>query len=68
MAIPDTRDGLTAAGYQYLSTSICRRCGKDTDWYLTPRGKKMCLSAIEGTEDEDPQRLEFHKCGGTANR
>ncbi len=62
MALPDTRDDLEAVGYRYLSTSICRTCGKDLNWFQTPNGKRMGMSAIEGTEDEDPQKLEFHKC------
>jgi hypothetical protein len=64
LPIPDTRDGLVSVGYTYTGSSICRTCGKDIEWFLTPRGNKMGVSPIPGTEDEDPQRLEFHKCEG----
>jgi len=61
MAVPDTRDTLEAAGYQYTGSSICRQCGKDIEWFTTPKGKRMGMSVIPSYEDADPQRLEFHK-------
>jgi hypothetical protein len=64
MAIPDTRDGLESVGYKYTGSSACRGCGAELHWYDTPRGKKMPLSVVSGSEDEDPEKLEFHKCEG----
>jgi len=64
MPVPDTRDGLTSVGYTYTGSSICRRCGKEVSWFITPRGVKMGMSAVAGTEDDDPQRLEYHRCEG----
>jgi hypothetical protein len=60
VAIPDNRDDLEKLGYKYTGSSACRGCGADMQWFLTPRGKKMPLSAIPGTEDDDSQKLQVH--------
>lgn len=62
MAIPDTRDGLESVDYQYSGSSTCRRCGTEIQWFVTPKGKRMPMSVVSGTENDDPERLEFHKC------
>jgi hypothetical protein len=60
MAIPDTRDGLESLGYKYTGSSACRGCGAEMQWFETPRGKKMPMSAVSGTEDDESQKLEAH--------
>ncbi len=60
MAIPDTRDGLESLGYKYTGSSACRGCGAEMQWFTTPRGKKLPMSAIPGTEDDESQKLEAH--------
>jgi len=60
MALPDTRDTLESVGYKYSGDSRCRGCGENMLWFDTPRGKKMPMSVVSGTEDDDPQKLEPH--------
>ena len=71
MPLPDTRDGLEAMGYRYDGESHCRGCGILMLWFQTPnidvktgKNKKMPMTIVPGTADEDPQKLECHfgKC------
>lgn len=66
-ALPQTRDGLISLGYRYDGESHCRGCGVLMLWFQTPnidpktgKNKKMPMTVIPGTENEDPQRLECH--------
>jgi hypothetical protein len=45
---PATFEELEAAGYGYTGTSKKCACGAKFLWWITPRGKWMPLSAIEG--------------------
>jgi hypothetical protein len=63
MAIPDTSDGLKAAGYEYSDDGTCRGCGTQIEFWITPRGKKMPFNTkIVGTLAEGNRRevLECH--------
>lgn len=57
---PDNRRDLEAAGYRYTGSSRCRSCRTEIDWYETPRGKKVPMSAVEGTENRENRVLEAH--------
>jgi hypothetical protein len=47
MALPDTREGLTAAGYEFDNESRCRKCGKQVEWWITPNDKRMPFIVVE---------------------
>jgi hypothetical protein len=59
MAIPNTSAGLEAAGYIFKGRSKCKYCKAEIYWYETPRGKKMPVSAVPGTE-RGHRRCEPH--------
>jgi hypothetical protein len=60
MSLPQTRDGLESIGYKYDGESHCRGCGVLMLWFVTPNLKKMPMTIIPGSEDQDPQLLECH--------
>jgi len=60
MPFPDTRKGLEAMGYHYDGESHCRGCGELILWFETPKKKKIPMSIVEGTENEENRRLEAH--------
>lgn len=45
--IPNTEQGLEAAGYVFEGTGKCRGCGEEIAWYRTPTGNRIPLE--EGT-------------------
>ena len=53
MAIPETWQGLADAGYLFDNEGICKGCGAQIEWWLTPpskknpRGSKMPMSLVE---------------------
>lgn len=57
---PDTRRDMEAVGYHYTGESKCRSCGEPMLWFETPRGKKIPMSVVSGTESEEHRRLEPH--------
>lgn len=57
---PNTRAQLEAAGYRFSGESNCRGCGEPMLWFETPRGKKLPMSVVAGTEDRDHRILEPH--------
>ncbi len=54
----DTGEKLREAGYSFIQWATCRHpeCGASLQFWLTPRGAKMPMSAIK----DDPTRLEPH--------
>ena len=60
MAVPNTRRGLEAEGYTYSGEGTCRGCGCVLLWFDTPRGKKMPMEIVEGTEDDAERTLACH--------
>jgi hypothetical protein len=53
MPIPDTSDGLRAAGYQYKDKAHCRGCGAEIEWWITPNGHNMPISLVAALVDAD---------------
>ncbi len=51
MPFPKSDNDLVAQGYQFEAKSHCRGCGRQIEWYLTPKGKHIPL---------DPGTLEPH--------
>lgn len=47
MAIPTSREDLTAMGYVFDNEAKCRGCGADIEWWITPKDKKMPMSVVE---------------------
>jgi hypothetical protein len=46
MPVPNNSNDLKALGYVYDNDSHCRGCGAPIEWWITPKGKKMPLSAV----------------------
>ena len=49
--LPDTKEGLEAAGYLYDNDSTCRGCGDSIEWWITPNDKKMPMSVVTDKKD-----------------
>ena len=61
MAIPDNRRDLEQMGYTFNGEGICRGCGAELFWYITPREKKMPFSRIaDSGPSDDVEKLEPH--------
>ena len=58
MPFPKTRDELIAAGYRFENHSRCTgvHCGKEIEWYRTPKGKTMPFNVMP----EGSSRAETH--------
>lgn len=41
MRFPRTPEEMVARGYQYDNDNVCRGCGADIEWWITPNGKKL---------------------------
>jgi hypothetical protein len=46
MAFPQTFDEMKARGYQFDNDAICRGCGDDIEWWITPTGKKIPMNPM----------------------
>jgi hypothetical protein len=64
MPLPQRRVDLEAIGYRYDGEGHCRGCGVLMLWFTTPNQKKMPMTIIPGSENEEHQLLECHfgKC------
>lgn len=51
MPFPTSESALLDSGYQFQKLGRCKGCGRDIEWWWTPRGKHMPL---------DPGTLEPH--------
>jgi hypothetical protein len=60
MPLPNTRADLEAIGYKYDGESHCRGCGVLMLWFTTPNGKKMPMTIVPGTENDDHRTLTCH--------
>lgn len=47
MAFPKTLDEMKGAGYSFDNSAICRGCGDDIEWWITPSGKKIPMNIME---------------------
>ena len=41
MPFPQTFDDLRNQGYKFEGEGMCRGCGADIEWWVTPKNKKM---------------------------
>jgi hypothetical protein len=46
MPFPKTLDEMTAAGYSFENSAICKGCGEDIEWWTTPTGKKIPMNPM----------------------
>lgn len=51
MAIPEKREDLISAGYEFTGESRCKGCGEYIEWYVTPHGKRMPMT-VQDVKDE----------------
>jgi hypothetical protein len=53
MPMPKTRKALLAAGYRFSSNALCKGCEAHIEWWTTPAGNNMPMSAhlVEGCEE-----------------
>jgi len=47
MALPNTKEGLEAAGYVYDNDGWCRGCKEPIEWWVSPNDKKMPFSVVQ---------------------
>jgi hypothetical protein len=47
MPLPNTSEGLKAAGYQYKGDAHCRGCGATIEWWFTPNARNMPFSIVK---------------------
>ena len=45
--IPEKREDLVAAGYEFTGEGKCRGCGEYIEWWVTPNGKRMPFRVFE---------------------
>lgn len=46
MAVPETLEDLKAAGYVFDNEGICKGCGAEIEWFITPNGRKSPMSVV----------------------
>ena len=51
MAIPEKREDLISAGYEFSGESRCRGCHEYIEWWITPNDKRMPMS-VKDVKDE----------------
>ena len=47
MAFPKTFDDMRPAGYAFQNDGVCKGCGADIEWWLTPLGKKIPMDPMD---------------------
>lgn len=60
MAFPKTFDELKPAGYTFDNYAICRGCGDDIEWWITPTGKKIPMNPM--SSGSSPAIAHFTTC------
>jgi len=43
---------MKAQGYRFDNDAICRGCGEDIEWWITPRGKKIPMNPMPESNAE----------------
>ena len=49
--LPTSREGLRDAGYEYTGDGVCRGCGAELEWWITPNDKHMPFELIAVHKD-----------------
>lgn len=62
MAFPDTSLKLEAAGYKFAGKGKCKYCAGEIYWFETPRGKKLPVSRVEGSDHAPRCEPHFNAC------
>jgi hypothetical protein len=60
MAFPSNLAEMKTFGYKFLDYAVCRECGSDIEFWLTPRGKKIPMDPM--TRDADKATAHFATC------
>jgi hypothetical protein len=47
MPFPKTLDDMKPAGYRFDNDAVCRGCGDDIEWWITPNGKKIPMNPMQ---------------------
>jgi hypothetical protein len=47
MPFPKDADALKAAGYKFDNDAVCRGCGDEIEWWISPSGKKMPMNPMK---------------------
>lgn len=51
MAFPKTLDEMAPAGYSMDNDAVCRGCGDEIEWWITPTGKKIPMNPMKAGSD-----------------
>jgi hypothetical protein len=46
MSFPRTLDEMKSNGYRFDNDAVCRGCGDDIEWWITPNGKKIPMNPM----------------------
>lgn len=60
MAFPKTFEEMRAAGYLFNDHGVCRGCGDDIEWWITPRGKALPMNPMP--RGSSPAVAHFSTC------
>ncbi len=50
MPFPQTFDGMKAASYIFDAHARCRGCGQETEFWITPHGKKIAMDLMPNAD------------------
>jgi hypothetical protein len=59
MSYPTTYTEATRQGYKLTNTALCRLCGAEIEWWITPQGKR---APIDSCIDPEAFRSHFASC------
>ena len=68
MSFPKTLGDLRSAGYKMsegndgTNYAVCRDCGEDIEFWITPNGKKIPFNVMR--QANDPAIVHFNTCTG----
>ena len=60
MLFPKNFGELKAANYHFDNDAVCRGCGDDIEWWITPTGKKIPMNPM--TSDSSPAVAHWSTC------
>ena len=63
MPFPKTENELVGQGYKFEGKAKCKACGKEIEWFLTPKQKHIPLDAgtLEPHWGTCPEASKFRK-------